>query len=221
MPLLSLRGPPLSPLGYSACCFSARAALRSSGSQCIRFSEAHTTAPAARCSSDLQGLKLTEAETTAPPALTVLSLHRAWAEPALLDGEWEGLDGGGVGGSKGGERVELGARAGEVNRCLGCLLQGDGASPTAGYPLVAPHSLHPTSPAALGGGPSRLKGSGGGGEGRGRDGGKLWKLLFAAREGGTIRAGCTLAFGTRYWGKTRGFRYVRFAEQKRGHALLH
>lgn len=207
VPLRSLRGSPLSPPLCSACFLLFHAGsyvqLRLTGDQALRssyyrsgrrLSEAHTTAWAARCSSDLQGIRLTEAQTTAPPALTVLSLHRAWAEPALFDGEWEGLDGGGEGGRKGGERVELRELEREVNQCLGCLLWGDGASPTAGYPLVAPHSLHPTSPAALGGGPSQPKGRGG--EGRGRDGGKLWKLLFAAREGGRIRAGCTFTLGT-------------------------
>lgn len=81
---------------------------------------------------------------TAPPALTVRRLQGASAEPALFNGEGEGLVRGGEGGRKGGERVELGGR--EVNQCSGRLLGGDGAAPTAGYPPLVPTPCTPHPP---------------------------------------------------------------------------
>lgn len=85
---------------------------------------------------------------TAPPALTARRLQEASAEPALFNGEGEGLDRGGEGGRKGGERVESGGR--EVNQGPGRLLGGDGAAPTAGYPPPVPTPCTPHPPTAPG-----------------------------------------------------------------------
>lgn len=90
----------------------------------------------------------------APP---VRRLPGAGAAPALFNGEGEGLDRGGEGGRKGGERVEGGR--GQRSEPVPWPPAGRGwRSTNCWVPPSGSHSLHPTSP-RFGGGPSQLTGN--------------------------------------------------------------
>lgn len=96
--------------------------------------------------------RLVQLGLTAPPALTVCRLQGASAEPALFNGEGEGLDRGGKAGRKGVERVEGGR--GEKSEPVPGPPAGRGwRSTNCWVPPSGPHSLHPTSSAAPGAAP--------------------------------------------------------------------